>query len=79
MKSLILCVAVVLLCSSFIEADKAKTCDGKPEPGRCRAYFPSYYYDQKSGSCKEFIYGGCGGNGNRYATEKECLDNCKKS
>ncbi|GFW45637.1 kunitz-type serine protease inhibitor A [Trichonephila clavipes] len=79
MKSLTLCLAVVLLCSSFVAADKAKTCDGKPESGRCRAYFPSYYYDQKSGSCKEFIYGGCGGNGNRYATEKECLDNCKKS
>ncbi|GFQ70358.1 hypothetical protein TNCT_135241 [Trichonephila clavata] len=47
MKSLILCLAVVLLCSSFAAADQAKTCDEEPESGFCQAYFPSYYYDQE--------------------------------
>ncbi|GFW45656.1 kunitz-type serine protease inhibitor A [Trichonephila clavipes] len=64
---------------ALVHSDQAKTCDEEPDTGRCRGYFPSYYYDQESGSCKEFIYGGCEGNGNRYATEEECLSNCEDS
>ncbi len=36
-------------------------CDLKPETGRCRASFKKAYYDPKLDSCKEFIWGGCGG------------------
>ncbi|GFT32556.1 kunitz-type serine protease inhibitor A [Nephila pilipes] len=79
MKFLILLLAVVLLSSSFVAADEAKTCDEKPEAGPCRAYFPRFYYDKETGTCKNFIYGGCKGNGNRYSSEKECLKNCKGS
>ena len=32
-----------------------------PDPGPCEGYFPRYYYDQDTGKCKEFIWGGCGG------------------
>ena len=44
--------------------------------GRCKAYFPSWYYDSASKSCKKFIYGGCGGNGNRFETEEACKARC---
>jgi hypothetical protein len=60
-------------CSSRTET---KSCLEEPDEGLCRGYFESYYYDYKSRSCKTFIYGGCGGNGNRYATEEECMDQC---
>ena len=30
----------------------------------------------KDGSCVPFIYGGCGGNGNRFASEWECRATC---
>jgi len=53
-----------------------KVCLAKPETGMCRGYFPMYYYNVQTGSCHEFVYGGCGGNGNRYATEEECLNHC---
>ena len=36
-----------------------------------------YYYDSKANKCYPFIYGGCGGNLNRFATEGSCLGRCR--
>lgn len=36
-------------------------CTLEPDPGPCRAAMPRYYYDAESGTCKEFIWGGCHG------------------
>ncbi|XP_048477814.1 carboxypeptidase inhibitor SmCI-like, partial [Plutella xylostella] len=48
-----------------------------PEPGKCKARLPRYYFDPKTGSCSsKFIYGGCGGNDNRFVTETQCKDTC---
>ncbi|KAG1685708.1 Carboxypeptidase inhibitor SmCI [Nymphon striatum] len=59
---------------SYVEA--SGDCVSPPEEGMCHAYIPSFYYDMASNSCINFIYGGCGGNGNRYATEEKCLKSC---
>lgn len=59
---------------------REQTCLEEPDYGFiewCRGYFPMYYYDPKTQTCKEFIYGGCGGNNNRYDTEEECLEYCR--
>ena len=48
------------------------------DPGPCLAYMPQYYYDKGSSKCKQFIYGGCRGNGNRFRTMQECLEQCGK-
>lgn len=32
-----------------------------PDPGPCEALIPKYYFDQESGECKEFFWGGCDG------------------
>ncbi|GIY91272.1 hypothetical protein CDAR_451911 [Caerostris darwini] len=56
-----------------------KNCEDELDTGVCFGYFPMYHYDKEEGICKKFIYGGCGGNGNRYKTEAECLQNCGKS
>lgn len=40
------------------------------------AYFQRYYYDQSSSTCKEFVYGGCRGNGNNFETQQACEDAC---
>lgn len=29
--------------------------------GFCRVFSIKYYYDSTSSSCKQFVYGGCGG------------------
>ena len=35
-----------------------------------------YYYNQNEGKCLQFIYGGCGGNQNRFETLKKCEKTC---
>ncbi|GFU13369.1 carboxypeptidase inhibitor SmCI [Nephila pilipes] len=60
----------------ILQTAQDKTCLSRPETGMCRAYFPMWYYDATTGKCKTFVYGGCQGNGNRYRTEQECLENC---
>ncbi|EUB57904.1 Kunitz-type serine protease inhibitor BmTI-A [Echinococcus granulosus] len=42
------------------------------ELGLCLAYFPSWGYEQSTGQCVEFIYGGCQGNLNRFYSKEEC-------
>ena len=51
-------------------------CTLQPDSGLCRAYIPSYFYNITSGSCEQFIYGGCGGNENRFPTAADCAANC---
>lgn len=49
-------------------------CSLPPVTGRCRAYFQVWYWDQGAQRCKEFVWGGCGGNANRFTSEEECQD-----
>ncbi|XP_077350046.1 kunitz-type serine protease inhibitor A-like [Lithobates pipiens] len=55
----------------------AVRCSATPTAGPCEAYMPRYYYDQKTKTCKEFIYGGCLGNGNNFLNKGECERICK--
>ena len=36
----------------------------------------SWYYDASTAACVQFIYAGCGGNDNRFATELDCRAAC---
>lgn len=38
-------------------------------------YIISWYHD--SGECKKFIFGGCGGNANRFESIEECEKFCQ--
>lgn len=51
-------------------------CSLQPSSGNCEAYIPSWYNDPSTGICRPFIYGGCGGNENRYASLQECQKAC---
>merc|ERR1712054_724287 len=55
----------------------APVCELPPEVGRCRAAMSMYYFNPELDMCTEFIYGGCGGNPNRFETFEECMGACK--
>ncbi len=53
-------------------------CALEPEPGACLAYIPKYFYNVSNKMCQPFIYGGCGGNENRFDTIDECQSVCDR-
>ena len=52
------------------------TDDPQPGPNVCLAYIPMWYHNVTTGKCVQFIYGGCGGSGNRYDTLEQCERVC---
>lgn len=51
-------------------------CTKLPERGACTSDKIFYHYDEKIGACKMFLYGGCGGNLNRFESQQECEEFC---
>uniref|UniRef100_A0A914Y7K8 BPTI/Kunitz inhibitor domain-containing protein n=1 Tax=Panagrolaimus superbus TaxID=310955 RepID=A0A914Y7K8_9BILA len=54
-------------------------CDHPIEIGECSGIFHRFAYDGESNECRQFQYGGCGGNGNNFATITECRTACVRS
>ena len=64
--------------SYFTYSKFTDNCSLEPEVGTCKGYIPRFFYNSTSNQCEEFIYGGCGGNGNNFLTIDECLQTCRK-
>ncbi|KAK4336726.1 hypothetical protein RND71_043627 [Anisodus tanguticus] len=47
--------------------------------GPCNGNFSQWYYDKETSECKEFSYGGCQGNGNRFSSKEMCLEACSQN
>ncbi|XP_017047555.1 male accessory gland serine protease inhibitor-like [Drosophila ficusphila] len=45
---------------------------------KCAAFMPSFSFDAASNSCQSFVYGGCGGNDNRFPSQESCEQKCKE-
>ena len=53
-----------------------RVCALAKTPGHCFASMPRWYFDKASDRCVQFMYGGCGGNGNNFHTEDACKSVC---
>ncbi|XP_075415148.1 protein AMBP [Tenrec ecaudatus] len=56
---------------------KEDSCQLAPAAGPCLGLINRYFYNTSSMACEVFQYGGCLGNGNKFASEKECLQTCR--
>ncbi|XP_018791689.1 PREDICTED: male accessory gland serine protease inhibitor-like [Bactrocera latifrons] len=45
---------------------------------KCAAYVPSWTFDAANNNCLSYVYGGCGGNDNRFPTQEACEQKCKE-
>ncbi|KAI8742948.1 PI-actitoxin-Afv2b [Biomphalaria glabrata] len=71
-----ICFALIgVLCQTT--ESRPDYCTMLPDGGPCEAYMPSYYFDVSSNSCKQFVFGGCLGNPNRFSNEALCLQTCQ--
>lgn len=57
-------------------AGAGEACELPFEAGDCDAAIPVYAHDPQTGRCEPEIYGGCGGNANRFASYIECVQSC---
>jgi papilin len=51
-------------------------CHQPLETGPCDQWQTRYHYDVHTRRCTPFTYGGCEGNGNRFASQHECESLC---
>ncbi|CAH1645594.1 unnamed protein product [Spodoptera littoralis] len=58
------------------ESTRTTYCGLQSNAGLCMALIQRYYYDINEKDCKVFLYGGCGGNQNRFKTHSSCMERC---
>ncbi|XP_059156176.1 papilin-like [Physella acuta] len=46
------------------------------DAGSCGNFTLKWFFDTKYGSCRQFYYGGCKGNQNRFPTREDCEYHC---
>lgn len=64
------CVILCRVCGPDI-------CQLPADQGPCQLYTKSFYYSVATGRCETFLWGGCQGNENRFATIDACEVRCR--
>ena len=60
------------------QAFRPQFCSVPPEGGMCRASLRRWFFNEKTDKCERFVYGGCGGNRNNFASKDECTEACRR-
>uniref|UniRef100_A0A673G7U6 Papilin b, proteoglycan-like sulfated glycoprotein n=1 Tax=Sinocyclocheilus rhinocerous TaxID=307959 RepID=A0A673G7U6_9TELE len=66
-------------CPDYPYRPSASVCSLAREVGSCYEWTSRFYFDSSSGSCSQFWFGGCEGNGNNFVSKEECERSCKAS
>uniref|UniRef100_A0A5S6QUU6 Papilin n=1 Tax=Trichuris muris TaxID=70415 RepID=A0A5S6QUU6_TRIMR len=53
-----------------------KHCDQPKDPGPCAGRFIRWYWNTFTSSCEVFVYSGCKGSGNNFASREQCIEMC---
>uniref|UniRef100_A0A5S6Q5D2 BPTI/Kunitz inhibitor domain-containing protein n=1 Tax=Trichuris muris TaxID=70415 RepID=A0A5S6Q5D2_TRIMR len=61
-------------CVGYLPVDSR--CRLPMETGPCTASFFRWFYNNSTGRCETFTYGGCNGNENNFTTKEECEKTC---
>ncbi|XP_064108154.1 papilin-like isoform X7 [Macrobrachium nipponense] len=59
-----------------VEEFNTEHCFLETNQGTCSNFQAYWHYDRSTGVCKQFLYGGCDGNENRFLTRQECENKC---
>jgi tissue factor pathway inhibitor len=59
-----------------MNAESKSACSLPKDVGPCKAINKRYHYDNETKTCKPFLYGGCGGNSNKFLTKELCEQSC---
>ncbi|XP_017110575.1 kunitz-type serine protease inhibitor-like [Drosophila elegans] len=75
-------IFLILVLGDLVTGSKDPVCGLVPAANgfggmSCLKYKPSFTYFSSTNMCETFIYGGCGGNANRFSTKQECEAKCK--
>ncbi|XP_045537794.1 papilin isoform X3 [Papilio machaon] len=62
--------------ASCPSAYEPEICVLPAETGECADYREKWFYDTTNKGCRQFYYGGCGGNENRFDSQQECEMRC---
>ena len=49
------------VCLMPLSNGESESCVLQPMMGMCRGYFEKFYFNNVTGKCETFVYGGCGG------------------
>jgi hypothetical protein len=61
------------------EPFRPEHCHLPSESGECTGYQAKWFFNSQYGRCEQFVYTECGGNENRFDTEQECDNNCRRA
>lgn len=59
-------------------ANLPSICLGGADRGICSANVPRFYFNNRTLTCQEFSYSGCGGNDNNFWFKESCERRCVK-
>ncbi|XP_063603126.1 papilin-like [Penaeus indicus] len=65
-------------CPGEVEDQGKETCYLPIAVGTCSDHQERWHYDTRARECRAFVYSGCEGNANNFATLAECADLCGK-
>ncbi|VDN07586.1 unnamed protein product [Thelazia callipaeda] len=78
LNTMLINITILLILVGCIESQEAlenPQCNHYPDRGTCedRGFVTKWYYDRYAHRCREFYYGGCEGNENRFDSLQVCI------